>query len=402
MPTSLPSEELHAAQRLGEEELRAAIEANKHIYDSHFSLDYLRNLNEEIISLLKVYFRPRYIGFDEMPERRSPDLPLIYACNHSGMAFPWDAIIFGAGLMHQHDYDLRKLFRPLAAPALSASSLMNPFLLQDLWKRVGAVDATGLNFETMMHYPDSNVLIYPEGIPGIGKGFDKRYQLQTFSTSMIRMAIKYRTDIIGVSCVNGEYINPWSYSFEPLNKLVKALGIPYLPVALQTPLLLIQPWFFYYAFPAKLTYVRGKRYQPWEMAGGKPWEEVSLDDIRRIRDEIQADMQAELSRNVELYGQKPFDWGEFWRYFLRNWRSLPYWTPIGWPLLFSEYDRRYRREATPPRNVVKGWFKFWRIVLAHPFALSYYLPLIGWGPILWRGLRDRRRVREWKGAGKAE
>ncbi|MBK8396424.1 MAG: 1-acyl-sn-glycerol-3-phosphate acyltransferase [Leptospiraceae bacterium] len=76
------------------------------------------------------------------------------------------------------------------------------------WKRVGGVDATLDNFDSMMKLKESNVLIFPEGIAGIGKGFDKRYQLQQFSSSFIRMAIKYKTDIIPVSVVNGEYINP--------------------------------------------------------------------------------------------------------------------------------------------------------------------------------------------------
>jgi 1-acyl-sn-glycerol-3-phosphate acyltransferase len=380
------------------EELSEAIAANQAVLDEHFDLDFMRNFNQELVPLLNMYFRPEFVGFDQMPERVAPDRPLIFACNHSGMAFPWDAIIFGSGLFAKHDYDMSKLFRALASPMLSASSLMNPFLLRDLWKRVGAVDATSLNFETMMSQSQSNVLVYPEGVPGIGKGFNRRYQLQTFSTSMIRMAIKYHTDIVAVSCINGEWINPFSYTSRWLNRQVNKIGVPYLPVALQTPLLLVQPWLFYYALPAKLTYVMGPRFTPYEMVGGKALDDCSVEEIRRVRDEIQAAMQAELDQQVKHYGRKPYRWGEFWRNLLRHGRDLPYWTPIGWAALFTEYDRRYYCEPEPPRGITRGWFRFWRIIWQNPIVLAYFMPILGWIPIFLKGLKNRRVVKTWEGS----
>lgn len=385
-------------RHMSQAEIDQAIEANKGIFDEHFDLDFLKNLNEEIVSFLKLYFRPVFVGFDEMPDRKSREHPVIFACNHSGMAFPWDAIIFGAGLMNQHQYDLNKLFRPLASPMLSASSLMNPFLLRDLWKKVGAIDATGLNFETMMHYPHANLLIYPEGVPGIGKGFNRKYQLQQFSTSMIRMAVKYDSEIFGVSCINGEYINPFSYTSKRLNRLVNKIGIPYLPVAVQTPLLLLQPWLFYYAFPAKLTYVKGNSYRPADMLRTSSRSNPSQEDIAHIRDLIQKDMQAELNKWVKVYGKKPYQWGELIKNMIQHWRDLPYWTPLGWPALFSEYDRRYHAEDTPPKGVIRGRFRFWRIISKNPIILAYFIPVLGWIPLLYKGLKNRTTVKAWDGS----
>jgi hypothetical protein len=380
------------------ETLAQAIEANRAKLDAPFDLDFMRELNHEIIELLNLYFRPSFVGFDEMPERSDPDRPMIYACNHSGMAFPWDAIIFGSGLFAKHGYDMGKLFRPLASPMLSASNLMNPFLLRDLWKRCGAVDATGLNFETMMTQSDTNVLVYPEGVPGIGKGFNRRYQLQTFSTSMIRMAIKYRADIIGVSCINGEWINPFAYTSRWLNRQVNKIGVPYLPVALQTPLLLLQPWLFYYALPAKLIYVQGPRFNPYDMVGGKSIDDCTVEDIRRVRDEVQAGMQRELAQQVKLHGKNPYRWGELLRNVWQLGRSLPYWTPVGWPALFTEFDRRYYSEPQPPRDITRGWFRFWRIIWHNPIVLAYFTPILGWIPIIYRGLKGRRKVKSWEGS----
>ncbi|MEM7658195.1 MAG: hypothetical protein AAF399_18860 [Bacteroidota bacterium] len=380
------------------EELAEAIEANKVIFHQHFDLTFLKSLNEEIVQQLNHYFRPQLIGFEDMPDRHDTEHPIIYACNHSGMAFPWDAIIFGSSLMKKHEYQIHKLFRPLAAPMLSASNLMNPFLLTDLWKRVGAIDATGLNFETMMHYPDANLLIYPEGVPGIGKGFNRRYEMQPFSTSMIRMAIKYRTDIIGLSCVNGEFINPYAYSSQRINKLINKVGVPFLPLSPILLLLVLQPWIFYLGFPARLTYIMGNRYRPYELVGDKAWEEVSMEEIRQVRDHIQADMQAELDQQVQEHGRKPYRWGELFRNLAKHWRDLPYWLPVGWPALFTEFDRRYQKESTPPKGIIRGWFKFWRILFRNPIIFAYFIPVLGWLPILWKGLRGRRVVQPWEGS----
>jgi len=380
------------------EELAIAIEENRSVLSSHFDPEFMRHFNGELLSYLGMYFRPEYVNFDEMPERADSGRPLIFASNHSGMAFPWDAIVFGAGMFAKHNYEQDKLFRALAAPMLSASSLMNPYLMTDLWKKVGALDATGLNFETLMNQSETNILLYPEGVPGIGKGFHKRYKMQTFSTSMIRMAIKYQTDIISVFCINGEWINPFSYANKWLNRQVNKIGMPYLPVALQTPLLFIFPWLFYYSLPAKLIYVRGKRYKPYEMTKGKSFEEMSREEIAAVRDEVQKQMQLELDGYAEQYGKKPYRWGELFRNIIRKGRKVLYWTPLGWPALFTEYDRRYYSESEPPKRVVEGWFKFWKIVIKNPIVLAYYIPFLGWIPIMSRGLRDRKKVQAWEGS----
>ena len=76
----------------------------------------------------------------------------------------------------------------------------------------------------MMEANTSDVLIYPEGVPGIAKGFNRKYELQRFSSSIVRMAVKHKTDIIPVATVNAEYINPLSFSFDGVNRIVKKLA----------------------------------------------------------------------------------------------------------------------------------------------------------------------------------
>ena len=71
------------------------IEANREAYTRGFSKNYLETFCEYILNpIRKVWYRAEFVGFDTLPERNNPSSPLIYATNHSGMAFPWDAIVF--------------------------------------------------------------------------------------------------------------------------------------------------------------------------------------------------------------------------------------------------------------------------------------------------------------------
>src|SRR5574341_828879 len=266
--------------------LTPLIRENQKIYSEFLDPEFAVSLVKNVLDPLdQCYFRSEFIGFDPYPERTNPERPLIFASNHSGMAFPWDGIVFTSQLLKRNNFDFSKAVRALTAPMLSRSTLMNPFLIDNFWKKAGSVEATSLNFETMMYQPDANVLVYPEGVPGIGKGFDKRYHLQRFATSFIRVSLKYRTDIIPFATVNGEYSNPFSYHSDAVNRIANKIGIPFLPIGFMTLLIPFQPWLFYFGFPAKLTYVMGKRIKPYEMLD-KPLEKITEDDIQQLTERV--------------------------------------------------------------------------------------------------------------------
>lgn len=368
-----------------DEELQKQIEENKKIYTEHYDEEFVVNIIEQVLSIIdETYFRSRYIGFRNLPERNNPERPLIYASNHSGMAFPWDAIIFGCGLLKKHKFDWTKTVRPLAAPMLSQSTLMNPFLMRNAWKKTGCVDATTLNFETMMQQSESNLLIYPEGVPGIGKGFNKRYQLQRFSTSFLRMSIKYKTDVIPYATINGEYINPYVYSIPWLNKLANKVGIPFVPFGIIFFLLLLQPWIFYAAWPAKLIFVMGERIKPYDMIN-KSYEEMTREDYIALRDKIHTEMQEQFDKAVAVWGQEPFQIKEFWQRFWQNIKRFPYNMPFGWPLLFAEFERKWYRSTERPLKLKLGFLSTLRILIMNPITIFYFVPVIGWIPILIKG-----------------
>jgi len=362
------------------------IEQNKHIYYEVFNNHYADGLAKNIIEHMDtLYFRSRFIGFDDYPERNNGDRPLLFTSNHSGMAFPWDAIMFTAGIYKLNNYEMKNAVRALTAPMLSQSTLMNPFLVPDFWKKAGGVDATFLNFETMMHYKDANLVMYPEGVPGIGKGFPKRYQLQRFATSFVRISIKYKTDVIPVATVNGEYINPFALKSEFLNKLSQLIGIPFLPVGFMTLLIPLQPWLFYFGFPAKLIYVKGKRIKPYEMID-KPYEEITDDEFGEIAGKIRAQMQTELSDAVEKYGKVHYKFGELFSLWTKNLKKFPFFMPCCWASIFSEYDLLFKQKGTI-KDFKLRFLSIITIVRHNPIIIAFFIPILGWIPILIRGMK---------------
>jgi len=325
--------------------------------DTHRSLDpaYAFRVTSRIMRRLnESYFRSRFVGFDEPVRGSHPGAPVIYASNHSGMAFPWDGMALVAGMFERSGYQLKDAMRPIASPLLSKHRAMSPFMVEDFWGRQGAIDATMENFQENMDEDGVNLLIYPEGIGGIGKGFNRRYEVQRISTSMVRMSIEHRADIVLVSTVGGEYINPLSYSFDTVNALAQKLGVPFVPVGPSLGFVMAQPWMTWFAFPAKLTFVRGQTFKPYEMVGGRSVEEVSEQEIRDIRDQIHEAMQAELDDAVEEFGEKPFDLEELARAMLDNLRELHLFFPMFWPLLFWETE--HHNQLHPEMKIGKSGF----------------------------------------------
>lgn len=375
-------------KNISAEEYQKKIEANKFIFDNGFEFEFIESLNKNVASTIdEVFFRSEFVGFDDPIERNNPDHPVIIISNHSGMAFPWDAMMFGAGYLKKMNYDQSKTFRALVAPMLSQTALMNPYMINDFWKRLGGVDATFLNFETMMHYKESNLLVYPEGVPGIGKGWNRKYELQRFATSFVRMSLKYKTDVVPYVTVNGENINPHTYSFEFINKLVRKIGIPFLPVGLVILLLPFQPWLFYYAWPAKLVFVRGKRLSPWKWID-KPYKDITEEEILAIRDRVQAQMQEELNAAVVKYGRKPYQVGEHLKHVWKNRKMFPFYLPHGWLFAFHEFIRLWNKSKPGEEVEIKyGVGAMFRMLIENPFTISYFIPILGWIPIMWRGYK---------------
>ena len=351
-----------------------------HVYfRPQFAISLVRN----VLSFLdRHYFRSRWVGFEGWPARNNPNVPLIFIGNHSGMAFPWDAMIFLGRLLRASGYDFTSSCRPLVAPALSRSPIMSPFFLPDFCRRAGGVDASLENFEALIGDPGASVMIYPEGIAGIGKGFNHRYQLQRFSNSFLRMALKHRTDIVPVLTVNGEFINPLGYRVQWLNRLAQKIGVPFVPVGPLTGLVGIQPWSFYFGMPARLTYVRGRRIRVDELTD-TPYEKLTQRELNRIRSGVQNRVQEDLNEAVSQHGRDPYQFEELAENWFENRKRLLYILPSGWPLLFQEHHRLFElNEENPIFRMAHDNLSHIAAILRNPDVLAYHLPFLGWPALL--------------------
>jgi 1-acyl-sn-glycerol-3-phosphate acyltransferase len=72
------------------------------------------------------------------------------------------------------------------------------------------------------------MMIFPEGVPGIGKNFKDRYRLQPFRVGHAELAIRHRVPVVPVGIVGAEEQLPQIARIEG----VSLFGVPYLPITL--------------------------------------------------------------------------------------------------------------------------------------------------------------------------
>ncbi len=340
-------------------------------------LAYLRDFAARVyIPILDHYFRPVLVGGDKLP----PDGPAILAANHSGNAFPHDAIVLDATLWRHDGLAPERKLRTAFEKELTAVWWMRPFGLDDWWRRCGGVDMTFDNFDRSLARGD-RVLYFPEGVPGIGKGFNRRYQLQRFSTSFALLAARRGVPVFPVYIVNAEWVHPFGYCVPALDRLVQRwLGVPFLPLPIGL-LTLLFPWMFYLSFPSRMAFVVGDPVDVTAMAREEGIADFTVRDAERwgrVAKRIRLHMQAELDAAVAQYGRRPWDLRSLARELWTARRRLLTILPVGWPVAY------WRQERDRQRPPARSW---WHAVLRDWDLLGFYLPL-GWAALaLTRALR---------------
>lgn len=362
-----------------------------------FDPDYLRRVLDEAFGpMIDHWFRPRLLGAQRLPSRG----PAIIAANHSGSAFPYDAMVLDAVLWRREGMKRESKLRSVYEKQLALTWWMRPFGLDDFWRRAGGVDMTFDNFSRLLARGE-RVGYYPEGVPGIGKGFQRRYRLQRFHSSFVTLALLHDAPVVPAYIINAEWVIPFNFTFRPLDRLMNRLfNVPFLP--LPGGLFAITfPWAWYLALPARMIFVIGEPIDVRKLAvdeGETDFERPDRDRVRAIAERLRGKMQAELDRHVARYGRWPYQTRSLWRELrhARRRKRLGQVLPTGWAAAFTRLERDVQRPAA--RNRFTRWLRDWDLV-------GYYLPF-GW-PLLslaralrrppcgYRGLtRDERRRRE--------
>jgi len=315
------------------------------------------------------YFRSELRGAERIPSQG----PVILAANHSGNAFPHDGMYLDTELWRQGGFAPAAKFRTVYEAELSLVWWMRPFGLDNFWRRGGGVDMTFDNFERLIQRGD-RILYFPEGVPGIGKGFNRRYQLQTFKTSFVLLAARHRVPVYPVHIINGEWIHPFGYTFPGLDQLMqRVFRVPFLPLPIGI-LAIIFPWMWYMAFPARLLFVVGEPIDVPALvreAGITDLDKPERSRLCQVAAKVRRQMQAELSELVGIHGRQPWQLANLWQQLKKyrgRWAAI---LPWGWPLAFIRTERNHQRP--PARNRLHAILRDWDLV-------GFYLPF-GW-PLL--------------------
>ena len=137
--------------------------------------------------------------------------------NHSG-GIPVDGGMLSAAL-----FGLQQPRHPHGMVEKFAQNI--PFL-SSWFSRMG--QPTGLPAHAKLLLEDERLLVvFPEGVRGIGKLWSKRYELERFGTGFMRIALETNTPIIPFAFIGGEEAFPTVFHLE---RLAKFAGVPYIPI----------------------------------------------------------------------------------------------------------------------------------------------------------------------------
>lgn len=227
-----------------------------------FDPNYQQSFRKEVLDfIVKNHFKGELKQLENLPQTDS----LIIAMNHAGMCFPWDFLTLACLLSQSRAW----IVQPLAGVSLFEHPWVTWWLPPGWSQVLGGVRAEYDEFEAALAH--QIILLYaPEGLSGPGKGWGKRYQLQTFHPSFVRLSDRYQIPILPVICMGNEFLHPWAFN---LQKLAKKLSLPFLPLS---PLIIV-----FLLFPSMGVWANKTRLTYWIQALTKPGlEEISPKENR--------------------------------------------------------------------------------------------------------------------------
>lgn len=230
------------------------------------------------------YWRVKTTGIENIPNKGRA----LIVGNHSG-TLPYDGSMLAAAIYNEHP--MRQDARFLVENFVFHMPVMGSFMY-----RIGGVRACPENAERLLR-KEHLVIVFPEGVKGIGKYYTQRYKLQRFGRGgFIRLCIKTKSPLIPVGIVGAEEIHPIVHKS---NVLAKTIGVPYIPI---TPTFPLMGLLGLIPFPTK-----------WSIHFGKPmvfhrYSKKTLDDslfIHKLSENVRNDIQKIL---IDLLKQRRSVW----------------------------------------------------------------------------------------------
>jgi 1-acyl-sn-glycerol-3-phosphate acyltransferase len=163
--------------------------------------------------LYRYYFRAETFGIERIPAGR-----VLLISNHAGQ-LPFDATMLGVAT-------LLEASPPRIARGMGEYWIPQLPFVNWLATRAGQLVGTPENCAQLLEGGEC-VMVFPEGVRGMNKTWDQRYQLQRFGNGFMRLALETQTPIVPVGIVGSEEQQPGLLN---LRGLGRALGMPAFPI----------------------------------------------------------------------------------------------------------------------------------------------------------------------------
>lgn len=187
-------------------------------------------LDKNFIEKIKPVFDYLYYKYWRVTTTGTENIPnegrALIVSNHSG-TIPYDGAMLKIAILNEHSQ--RKDARFLVEDFVYHMPFMGTFMY-----RIGGIRASPENAEFLLS-TDHLLIVFPEGVKGIGKYYRNRYKLQRFGRGgFIKLCMRTKTPIIPAAIVGAEEIHPIIFKS---NILAKTIGLPYIPITPTFPLL---------------------------------------------------------------------------------------------------------------------------------------------------------------------
>ena len=230
-------------------------------------LEYTKAAIAPALWLYKSYFRVECHGIENVPAGR-----VMLIANHSGQ-LPLDGMMLGMSMLVEAEPP--RVCRAMVEKWAPTLPFVAPF-----FARVGQVVGTPENGRRLLAAGET-IMVFPEGVRGLNKTWERKYQLQEFGLGFMRLALETRTPIVPVAVVGAEEQAQALWDFKSAAKL---LGLPALPI---TATLLPFP------LPVKYHLHFGA---PMHFTGRHDDEDSELE--RKVR-EVKTTLQSMMDRGVQ-------------------------------------------------------------------------------------------------------
>ena len=176
-------------------------------------------LHPDFVALGDVIGKPGYEWYFRVESHGAENIPAtgpgILASNHSG-TLPVDGAMLWVDVLRQTNPP--RCSRPLADYFVQSMPIIST-----LFARCGVVGGSRGNAQALLESGEL-LMIFPEGVPGIGKPFSERYQLQHWTKGHCELAIRHGAPVIPVGIVGAEEQMP------QIARIPIKGPIPYLPI----------------------------------------------------------------------------------------------------------------------------------------------------------------------------